>query len=110
LALILVPTLIGDFLALVLNGHGRFLVAALAPLINALISVLALWLWPRLDLSALIWTLVLGSAAQGFVVLAGIVRMGLDFPLRIGNARSEVLTTLALAAPLLPSMILAICR
>ena len=33
--------------------------------------------------------------------------MGLDFPLRIGNARSEVLTTLALAAPLLPSMILA---
>src|SRR5262249_48188231 len=70
-SLILIPIVIGDFLALVLNGHGRFLTAALAPLLNGLVSVLALWLWPRLDLSALVWTLVLGSVAQGFVVVVG---------------------------------------
>jgi len=44
--LTLIPIVIGDFLGLVLNGHGRFFAAALAPLANAVVSVLGLRLWP----------------------------------------------------------------
>lgn len=80
--LILVPIIFGDFIALILNSHGRFFAAALAPLINALVSVLGLSLWPSLDLSALVWTLLLGSLAQCFVVIAALLRMRLSFPLR----------------------------
>jgi putative peptidoglycan lipid II flippase len=104
--LILVPIIFGDFIALILNSHGRFFAAALAPLINALVSVLGLSFWSSLDLSALIWTLLLGSFAQCLVVIAALLRMRLCFPIGTSVAKDEVRTTLVLALPLLPAMML----
>jgi putative peptidoglycan lipid II flippase len=105
--LILVPTLLADYLSLVLNSHGRFFAAALAPLVNAAVSVTGLWFWTTLDLSALVWTLVLGSIAQGFVVVAATRLQGLSFPIATGLARDEVRNTIMLALPLLPAVMLA---
>jgi len=107
--LILLPIIVGDFIGLILNSHGRFFAAALAPLINALVSVLGLSLWPSLNLSALVWTLLLGSIAQCFVVVAALWRMGLSFPIETSVAKREVHTTLMLALPLLPAMMLHAC-
>jgi len=104
--LILLPILVGDFIALILNSHGRFLAAALAPLINALVSVVGLSLWPSLNLSALVWTLLFGSLAQCIVVIAALLRMRLSFPIETSVAKAEVRTTLMLALPLLPAMML----
>jgi len=104
--LILVPIIFGDFIALILNSHGRFFAAASAPLVNALVSILGLWFWSSLNLSALVWTLLLGSIAQCLVVLAALLRMRLSFPIETSAAKGEVRTTLALALPLLPAMML----
>jgi putative peptidoglycan lipid II flippase len=104
--LILIPIVLGDFLALILNSHGRFFAAAFAPLVNALVSILGLWVWHSLDLQALLWTLLLGSLAQCLAIMFALSRMHLSFPLETGAARGEVLTTLALAIPLLPAMML----
>ena len=104
--LILVPILLGDFIALILNSHGRFFAAALAPLINALVSVVGLAVWPSLNLSALVWTLLLGSLAQCLVVMAALLSMRLSFPLQTSLAKKEVRTTLMLALPLVPAMML----
>jgi putative peptidoglycan lipid II flippase len=105
--LILVPILLGDFLALILNSHGRFFAAAFAPLVNALVSTVGLWFWHSLNVQVLVWTLLLGCLAQCLVVMFALSRMHLNFPLRAGAARGEVLTTLALAIPLLPATMLA---
>lgn len=104
--LILVPIIVGDFIALILNSHGRFFAAAMAPLINSLVSVLGLALWPSLNLSALVWTLLLGSLAQCAMVLAATLRLRLNFPVETGIARGEVHMTLKLALPLLPATML----
>lgn len=104
--LILVPIIIGDFIALILNSHGRFFAAALAPLINALVSVLGLSLWPSLDLAALVWTLLLGSLAQCLVVGTALLRLRLSFLTETSLAKAEVRSTLMLALPLLPAMML----
>jgi peptidoglycan biosynthesis protein MviN/MurJ (putative lipid II flippase) len=105
--LTLLPIIVGDFLALILNSHGRFFAAALAPLVNASVSVLGLSLWPSPNLSALVWTLLLGSLAQGFAVIAALFRLRLSFPVKTSIAKAEVRTTLILALPLLPAMMLA---
>ena len=104
--LTLIPIVIGDFLGLVLNGHGRFFAAALAPLANAVVSVLGLRLWPSPDLTALLLTLLAGSLAQGLVIVAALLRTRLTFPLETRSATADVRTTLALALPLLPAMML----
>jgi putative peptidoglycan lipid II flippase len=105
--LILIPIILGDFLAFILNSHGRFFAAAAAPLVNALVSVAGLWFWSPLDLSALVWTLLLGSITQCVVVTIAVLRLRLTFPVASNQAKSEVRTTLMLGLPLLPAMMLA---
>ncbi len=105
--LTLIPVIFGDFIGLILNSHGRFFAAAAAPLVNALVSVLGLWFWSRLDLSALVWTLLFGAIAQGLVVVVALLRLRLSFPLATDPAKAEVRTTLMLGLPLLPAMMLA---
>jgi len=108
--IILIPIISGDFIALILNSHGRFFAAALAPLFNALVSVLGLSLWPTVDLSALVWTLLMGSLAQCLVVLTALLRTRLGFPIETRTARAEVRTTLMLALPLLGCLIYLMVR
>jgi putative peptidoglycan lipid II flippase len=105
--LILVPTLLSDYLSLVLNSHGRFFAAAMAPLVNAAVSVAGLWLWATLDLSALIWTLLLGSIAQGLVIVVATLLQNLSFPIATSVARDEVRKTVLLGFPLLPAAMFA---
>jgi putative peptidoglycan lipid II flippase len=105
--LILIPIIFGDFIAFILNSHRRFFAAAAAPLVNALVSVAGLWFWSRLDLSALVWTLLLGSITQCLVVIVALLRLRLSFPVATNPAKSEVHTTLMLGLPLLPAMMLA---
>jgi putative peptidoglycan lipid II flippase len=104
--LTLIPIIIGDFIGLILNSHGRFFAAALAPLVNAIVSVIGLRLWPSVDLTVLIWTLLAGSLAQLLVVIAALIEARLTFTAETGAAAIDVRTTLALALPLLPAMLL----
>ena len=104
---ILVPTIVGDFLGIVLNSHGRFLAAALAPVINGAASAAALLIWPKADLRALVWTLVFGTVLQLCMVLIGLIKLRLHYSLALRSARNEVCATLLIAVPLLPAMMLA---
>lgn len=103
----ILPLVIGDFLGLVLNTHGRFFMAALAPLVNALVSVLILWLWPDKDLTALTSTLLLGAFAQFVVVTAGFISLHQPLVFRTRLVADEVNIALRLSFPLLPAMMLA---
>jgi putative peptidoglycan lipid II flippase len=104
--LTLIPIIVGDFIGLVLNSHGRFFAAALAPLVNAIVSVAGLRLLPSLDLTVLVWTLLAGSLAQLLVIIAALIETRLTFTLETRVAAVDVRTTLALALPLLPAMML----
>lgn len=98
--------IVGDFIGLVLNSHGRFFVAAFAPLLNAAISVLVLWFWPTPDLSALVWSLLAGTVAQLAVVILSLISMRLKFSFASGGAEGEIVATVFVALPLLPAMML----
>ncbi len=107
LAWIVLPVAIADFMGLTLNGHGRFKVSALAPLANAAVAVLALWLWPTRGLDALVWSLVIGSITQVVIVLPGFVRLNRGIRPATGNVRAEVVTTIKLGIPIVPAVMLA---
>ncbi|MDW6020967.1 lipid II flippase MurJ [Mesorhizobium sp. BAC0120] len=102
----MLPIILADFIGLILNCHGRFLAAAMAPLFNALVSVAALLLWPTSGLSSLVWTLLLGSVAQLLVVSAALLQLKLRYPIDTRAAKGEVRRTLVLALPLLPAVML----
>lgn len=103
----LLPIIVADFIGLILNSHGYFFSAAFAPLLNALISVLGLWLWPQIDLQALIWTLLLGAMAQLAFIVWALFRLRLRYAFASRLADSEVAGTLMLALPILPAIMLA---
>lgn len=106
-AWLLVPTVMADLIGLILNCHGRFLAASAAPVANALVAALALWLWPQHDLAALVDTLMLGWFAQICVLIMACRGAGLRFFTSM-NARmsDELRNTLRLALPILPAVLL----
>lgn len=101
----LVPTVLADFLGLILNCHGRFLAAATAPVVNALVAAVALWLWPHHDLEALVQTLMLGWLAQMMVLAVAYKAAGLRFVARCPDMSDEIRKTLRLALPILPAVL-----
>ncbi|MFU0507850.1 murein biosynthesis integral membrane protein MurJ [Pseudaminobacter sp. NGMCC 1.201702] len=103
----LVPVLTADFIGLVLNSHGRFFAAAFAPLLNAVVSILGLWLWPSIDLGSLLWTLLMGAGAQLAFVIWALSRLQLDYSANLHETRGEVLATVMVALPILPAIMLA---
>lgn len=104
MAWVLVPTVVGDFIGLILTCHGRFSVAAAAPVYNAAVSVLALWCWPTWDLSALIGSFMLGAVVQLIAVAApfGWMRLPFSFDRQVGN--QGVFATLIIGLPIVPAM------
>ncbi|WP_137936953.1 lipid II flippase MurJ [Chitinivorax sp. B] len=102
----LVPTVLSDFLGLVLNCHNRFGAAAAAPVLNAIVSALALWLWPLHNLNTLLITLILGWITQLLFMLYAYNRIGLAILLLPKGVIEEVKATLKLAIPTLPSVVL----
>lgn len=105
--LILGPVIVGDYLGLLLNCHGRFAAAAAAPLANAVVSATGLWFWPAPGLDALVWTLLAGSFTQALVVAAALAGLRLKYPFRrTGAAISEIRASLWLGLPLLPAIML----
>lgn len=76
LIIMVVPVVIADFMGQALNAHGRFGLAALAPLANAGVAVLTLWYWQDTalaelsdsPLAPLIGSLLLGAVTQLLVI------------------------------------------
>lgn len=104
---ILLLTMTADFLGLVLNCHGRFFAAAFAPVLNAALSVAALWFWPSINLDALVWTLLSGGVAQLLYIALMVGRLNLRYVFGGAEAGKEVIRTLLLAVPILPAIMLA---
>jgi putative peptidoglycan lipid II flippase len=104
MAWVLVPTVLSDFIGLILTCHGRFSVAAAAPVYNAAISVLALWLWPTWNLSALIGSFMLGAFVQLIAVAIPLVSMRLPFAFDWKAGKQRVFATLIIVLPIVPAM------
>lgn len=101
----LIPTVMSDYIGLVLNCHSRFLASAAAPVVNALVSAAALWFWPEQDLDALLWTLLLGWIVQLGIVVASCARAGLSFVPGRSMMGADVRATLLLGLPILPAVV-----
>lgn len=101
------PLIVADFFGLILNSHGKFLAAALAPLLNAAISVASLWVWNDPDLSALVATLLIGTFGQLAFVIIAFLRLHTRISLDAAAARGEVRSTLTGSLPILPAVFLA---
>nr|WP_316655189.1 lipid II flippase MurJ [uncultured Gellertiella sp.] len=102
---IIFPLVTGDFLGLALNAHGRFFIAALAPLANAAVSVLLLWIWPQKDLFALNATLLAGTLVQFGVMAVGVAAIRIRLYVRTAEVARDVQTSIFAALPLLPAML-----
>lgn len=100
----LMPITLGEFFALVLNCHGRFVFASAAPILNAVVSTAALWYWPNQGVEALSWTLLLGWTMQCLTVFAACIYAGLSFRGWRQTIRREVASAMRLAAPILPGV------
>ncbi len=83
---LVVPVAIADFCGLTLNGHGRFALAAVAPLVNAVVAVASLVLFAEIDLPALVISLLLGSIAQLLVVAPAYLRLPCGVRMGFGYA------------------------
>jgi murein biosynthesis integral membrane protein MurJ len=98
-------TVVSDYMGLVLNCHGRFAAAASAPVLNAIVSAGALWLWPTRDMSALVMSLLLGGAVQLGTLLLAMRRARLSFVWEILRLSDDVKATLKLALPIMPAVV-----
>lgn len=106
-AWLLIPTVIADLIGLILNCHSRFLAASAAPVANALVAALTLWLWPQHDLASLVDTLMLGWLAQICVLVVAYRATGLGIGMTMdAKISGELRKTLRLALPILPAVIL----
>lgn len=63
---------IADYLGFVLAAHFRFMLAAVAPALNALTSGLFLYAWPELGLYNLVWGTLLGILVQLILLAFGL--------------------------------------
>jgi len=105
-SLTIVPIIISDFCGLILNCHGKFFAPSVAPAINAAISVIALWLWPTIDLNALLFTLILGSLGQFLIVVWALLKLNIRFELGLTRSRGMAWKTILVGLPILPSILL----
>lgn len=97
--------IVSDYIGLVLNCHGRFAAAASAPVLNALFSAGALWLWPTRDMDALVISLLLGGAVQLCTLLIALGRAKLHFVWEVLRLSDDVRMTLRLALPIMPAVV-----
>ncbi|MGG1946440.1 lipid II flippase MurJ [Trinickia sp. NRRL B-1857] len=98
-------TIVSDYMGLVLNCHGRFGAAAAAPVLNAIVSAAALWVWPTRDLDALVISLLLGGAVQFGALLVAMRRARLGFAWEALHFTDDVKATLKLALPIMPAVV-----
>ena len=103
----IIPLIVSDFLGLILNAHRRFLAAAAAPLVNAIVSVATLWLWPQPGVEALVITLLAGAFSQLLFIVGALWMLALPIRLVDPLVRGEVWKTLWISSPVLPAIFLA---
>ncbi len=103
--LILIPSAMSDFLALVLSCHKRFLAASVAPILNAAVSIVALLAWPAGGLDALLLSLILGWFCQVVLLLVVLLRSGLGFVIPAATSLREVKALGYLFLPILPAVL-----
>lgn len=102
-AFILVPSAASDYLALILSCHKKFLAASLAPIVNALVSLLALLTWPSGGLESLLYSLIVGWLAQLLMLYLAVIRGGLGFVAGRIELSDEIRILLLLFLPILPA-------
>jgi putative peptidoglycan lipid II flippase len=99
-------TIASDFMALMLNCHGRFASAAAAPVFNSVVSAVALWLWPTRDLDALVMSLVVGGAVQIGVLVVALRNARIGFSWERPRLTDDLKTVLKVALPVMPAVLL----
>lgn len=104
LAFLLVLNVLADCLALVLNAHRSFVLAALAPTLNALVATALLAIAPEWGLANLVAGTLLGVTAQTLLVGYGLRRKGIQVRFSGGSDMKEVLRT---GSSIVPGLIFA---
>jgi putative peptidoglycan lipid II flippase len=102
---ILVPSAMSDFLALILSCHKRFLAASIAPILNAVVSIAALFAWPAGGLDSLLLSLIFGWLCQMGLLLVVLLRCGLGFVIPVAISLREVKALISLFLPILPAVL-----
>lgn len=98
---ILALNALADYLALILNVHGKFWVAASAPLFNVIVSTAYLFLTHESGLDALIFGLLLGVLIQVAAVLYILYKSRLHFLFSLPTSSLELKKAWRLALPIL---------
>jgi putative peptidoglycan lipid II flippase len=97
---------LSDAMGMLMNAEGLFTVVAFAPVINIVVSVAVLALWPTKGTDALIWSLFAGLLTQVLLVVLAMRRAGLGVRpgLQIGGVLSA--SVAGIAVPVLLSNVL----
>lgn len=90
-----------DYGSLLLNAHGRYVAAALGPVVNALLSTAILVLWPQWGLDNLVWGLMVGLIAQLAVTMVACRAERIALLARSRSAAEPLRKVYRLAAPIL---------
>jgi peptidoglycan biosynthesis protein MviN/MurJ (putative lipid II flippase) len=106
-AMTIVPIVMAEFAGVILNCHGRFATAAIAPVINASMSVAAIWFWRDVTLMSLIITLLMGGCAQFMFCIADIRRLELRFEIGRGESIEQLKGAVVKGLAVVPAVILA---
>ena len=69
LSLMLLPTMVADFMGQTFNSHRKFVLSGVAVLLNTAVALLVFILWQESGVGALVWGLLIGSFVQLLVVL-----------------------------------------
>lgn len=101
----LVPTVLSDYITLLLACHGKFIAASAAPVVNAIVAAAGLLIWPTHTLDSLLWTLVAGLTVQLVILIITLTRIGLPFSLSGSHLKADIVATLKVAFPLLPAVV-----
>jgi putative peptidoglycan lipid II flippase len=104
LAFLLVLNVLADCLALVLNAHRSFVLAALAPTLNALVATVLIAAAPEWGLANLVAGTLLGVIAQTLLVGYGLRLKGIRATLSGGSDLKDVLRT---GSSIVPGLIFA---
>ncbi|MEZ5552632.1 MAG: lipid II flippase MurJ [Pseudomonadales bacterium] len=101
IAIVMLANTLADFLALALNAHKRFFLSAASPLVNVVVSTLALVVGPLGDQRTLTYGLLAGVSAQLLILILGLhhggTRLSLNWP-RLTPELRRVLSLVSMIA------------
>jgi putative peptidoglycan lipid II flippase len=96
-----------DYGSLLLNAHGRYVAAALGPVVNALLSTAILVLWPQWGLDNLVWGLMAGLIAQLAMTLVACHAERIEMFARSRSTAEQLRRVYRLTVPILLGVFIA---